>query len=80
MDATSATEICITRVRVEGEGAAYGEASYGMATGGTSVEETEGLEALRDRLRAGLQEHLKASIPIGGSRAVRRVVNRLAGW
>ncbi|GLC36634.1 hypothetical protein PLESTM_000483300 [Pleodorina starrii] len=60
-DATTATEICITRVRVEGEGAAYGEASYGGVSGGAGSEEAEGLEALRDRLRAGLEVHLAAS-------------------
>ncbi|KAG2435206.1 hypothetical protein HXX76_007289 [Chlamydomonas incerta] len=59
-EATTATEICVTRVRVEGEGAAYGEVSGGGAGDG---EEAEGLEALRERLRAALEVHLAASKP-----------------
>ncbi|EFJ45238.1 hypothetical protein VOLCADRAFT_94425 [Volvox carteri f. nagariensis] len=62
-DAATATEICVTRVRVEGEGAAYGEASYGSGAISAGSEEAEALEALRDRLRAGLEVHLAASQP-----------------
>ncbi|PNW86453.1 hypothetical protein CHLRE_02g086887v5 [Chlamydomonas reinhardtii] len=59
-EATTATEICVTRVRVEGEGAAYREVS---GSGAADAEEAEGLEALRERLRAALEVHLAASKP-----------------
>ncbi|KAG2489541.1 hypothetical protein HYH03_011992 [Edaphochlamys debaryana] len=69
-EATSATEIVVTRVRVEGEDAAYGDLSYGPGSGtagaggsGSASYENEGLEALRERLRAGLEVHLAASRP-----------------
>ncbi|KXZ47639.1 hypothetical protein GPECTOR_34g798 [Gonium pectorale] len=63
-EASSATEICVTRVRVEGEGAAYGDAAYGSPGGGASgPEDAEGLESMRERLRSGLEVHLAASRP-----------------
>ncbi len=61
-DAASATEICLTRVRVEGEAAAYGDMYGSPGAGGSGAD--EGVEELRERLRAALEVHLAASKPV----------------